>query len=469
MRLPAAPATLRRMRNLILKLVVLGVLLVTLLIPLQLIRVKINERQELNSQVRREIASSYAGTQRLTGPLVAYECREWVWETLPPTASKHEVEARKKVLHVCDPLYVLPERLEIAGAIDTEVRKRGIFSARVYRGTVEIKGEIRVPSPKPKPAGEERYYVNPVLVVALSDPRGLKNLPSLTLGGQPRSLEPGAAGSQLGNGVHLSLAGQAEGMQPFALKIELQGTERIEISPIGRETSVALSSPWPHPSFSGRFLPDERTIGESGFNARWRTTHFASGSTDDWSRLLRSERPGANAPPHGNVIGVAFVDPVNPRLMSYRAAEYGILFIVLTFGMFFFAETLMALRIHPVQYALVGLALAVFYLLLVALAEHIGFDAAYAAAATALVVLLAAYGRYVFGGWLRAAAYTAWNTALYGTLYVVLGAEDHALLLGAILVFACLAAAMLGTRKLDWYAVTRRAEKPAADSEPAST
>lgn len=461
------------MRSFIQKLTVLGLLLVLLLLPLMLIRGKIQERQDLDSLVRREIASSYAGAQRVTGPVIAYECREWVWETLPQTASRAEVEARKRILQACEPLYVLPERLEAMGTVETDVRKRGIFSARVYKGTLSLKGEIRVPAPKPRPSAEERQYFNPVLVIGMSDPRGLSNLPSIMLAGQPRALEPGVGASQLGNGVHLPLAGQAEGPVPFELSLAMKGTERIEIVPVGRETAVSLASSWPHPSFSGRFLPDERAITAAGFTARWKTTHFATGSVEDWNRMLRTERPGASAPPHGNVIGVSFVDPVNPRLMSYRAAEYGILFIVLTFGMFFFAEMLMGLRIHPMQYGLVGLSLAIFFLLLVALSEHIGFDYAYMAASGALVLLLAVYGRYVFGGWLRAMAYTAWNAALYGTLYVVLGAEDYALLLGASLVFACLAAAMLGTRKFDWYAITGRAEElvspPQAASEPPAT
>jgi inner membrane protein len=449
------------MRNFIFKVVVLGVLLATLLIPLQLIRGKIQERQELDSQVRREIAASFAGTQRLTGPVISYDCTEWVWEKLPPSASREEVLARKRVLQYCEPLYVLPEKLVVTGAMETEVRKRGIFAARVYRGSLELSGEIKVPAVKQKATVDERQYSNPVLVVALSDPRGLKNLPTVRWAGMASTLEPGVGGSNLGNGIHLPLVSPAEGVHAFQLRLDLQGTERVEIAPLGRETHVKLASPWPHPGFSGRFLPDTRDISAAGFNAAWRTTHFSTGAAADWISMLR-----AGTEKHASVLGVSFVDPVNPRLMSYRAAEYGILFIVLTFGMFFFAETLTGRRIHPVQYGLVGLALAVFFLLLVALAEHIGFDLAYLAAACALVLLLAIYGRYVFEGWGRALGYTAWNAALYATLYVVLGSEDYALLLGATLVFACLAAAMLGTRKLDWYAVTGRSAKLAAATNP---
>jgi inner membrane protein len=297
---------------------------------------------------------------------------------------------------------------------------------------------------------DERRYLRPTLAMSITDPRGLKGLPALTWRGTTRSTEPGVGASGIGNGIHLALGAAARpGAASFSLAIELQGTERLEIAPLGRETEVQLASDWPHPSFVGRYLPDHREIGDAGFRATWRTTHFATGAPAEWRKLLTG--PGK----HGaNTLGVAFIEPVDFYTLSYRAAEYGFLLVVLTFGMFLLIETLKGVRIHPIQYALIGLALAVFFLLLLALGEHIGFTAAYALAALACTLLLAFYSRHVFGSWRSALRYTAWNAGLYGTLYVILGSEDYALALGATLVFLAIATGMVASREFDWYSLT---------------
>jgi inner membrane protein len=445
-------------RGLLLKLLVIAGLAAALSLPLVMVGEKVLERESLQRQVRHDIAASTAEAQRITGPLVAFACREYVWEWVVPQGGKKEDPVRERKLRSCPSLLVLPERLQVSGTVQTEVRRRGIYAARVYRGELRLAGELRIPAPPASTGPDERRYSDPALVLAITDPRGLKGMPALRWLGEARALEPGVGSSRLGNGLHLPLGATATpGVAAFEVKLALAGTERLEIAPIARQTEVHLASSWPHPSFFGRYLPDLREVGTSGFNATWRTTHFATGAPEDWRRTL-----AASGRDHGNVLGVAFIEPVNFYSLAYRAAEYGFLFVALTFGMFFFAETLKGIRIHPVQYGMVGLALAVFFLLLIALAEHVGFATAYIAAAAACIVLLTFYARHVFGSPRAAALYSGWNVALYGLLYVVLQSEDHALLLGSIVVFAALAAAMIVTRRVDWYALSDRLATPKA-------
>lgn len=449
-------------RALALKLFVIAGLATALAVPLALIAGKVRERETLQRHVQRDIAASTAQAQRITGPIVAFECEQHVLEWVVPAGGRKEDARRERRLRPCPPLFVLPERLEIDGRFATDVRWRGIYAARVYQGRLGISGEVRIPELPPAPDAGEPRYIRPALVLSISDPRGLKGLPELTWRGEARATEPGVGTSGIGNGIHLALgAAVRPGTAPFALSIELRGTERLEIAPLGRETEVRLASDWPHPSFVGRYLPDRREIGNAGFSATWRTTHFATGAPAEWRRSLAD--PGRQA---ANTLGVAFIDPVDFYALSYRAAEYGFLLVVLTFGMFFLAETLKGVRIHPVQYGLVGLALAVFFLLLLALGEHVGFGAAYATAALACTALLTFYSRYVFGGWRGALRYAAWNAGLYGALYVILGSEDYALALGAALVFLAIAAGMIASRGFDWYSLSGRLGTP-PQSRPA--
>ncbi len=205
---------------------------------------------------------------------------------------------------------------------------------------------------------------------------------------------------------------------PFALKLDLAGTSSLAIAPVGDASEVRLASPWPHPSFTGAWSPDERSVSEKGFVAAWRTSSMATGGQARWRKHIDDHslfKPG-----HAHAAGVTLFDPVNVYALSYRATEYGFLFVLFTFAGLALVELLAGVRIHAVQYLLVGTALAVFFL------------------------------------FKRSAAFFSWFALLYGTLYVLLKQEDHALLMGSLMVFLALAFAMLATRKVDWDALSRR-------------
>jgi len=211
--------------------------------------------------------------------------------------------------------------------------------------------------------------------------------------------------------------------------------------PAASDTIVTLESGWPHPSFSGRFLPTSSDVSEDGFKARWQVTELASGASAD---VMAG---------NGNldVLAVELIDPVNPYVMSDRAIKYGLIFIALTFVTVGLTELLTGRRVHPVQYLLVGLALSLFFLLLLSLSEHLPFVVAYLIAAGAAAAVLTQYAAAMLGGWLRGLAFGSGVALLYGALYVLLSREQTALVIGAVLLFAVLSVVMALTRKLDWY------------------
>jgi inner membrane protein len=214
--------------------------------------------------------------------------------------------------------------------------------------------------------------------------------------------------------------------------------------PIGKTNVVQLRAAWPHPNFGGRFLPQTKQSDEHGFSARWEVSHLASRNSDLLQRGLKD-------PSSLETFDVSFIEPVNIYQQAERAVKYGVLFIALTFAAFFLFEILKDLRIHPLQYGLVGLALAVFFLLLVSLSEHVTFLYAYLAASVSCVLLIGYYLSHVLGGWRRGAAFAVKLALLYGVLYGLLLSEDNALMLGSLLLFVALAAIMVLTRRIDWY------------------
>jgi inner membrane protein len=390
-----------------------------LLLPLALIRDKIAERRDHAVAVQKAFAEETSGPQVLAGPFLALTCEETY-------AEKQEKKQRR-----CPTAIFMPRELRIAGSVPVEARYRGIFPIRLYRAKLELSGALAVP-PQPTAVGDTvRVWKDAYLVLAISDVRGIKEAGSEFL--------PGTRDTPIKSGLHAALGTYAALKKEVAFRIplELAGTTRLEVAPVGDQTSIRLDSGWPHPSFVGGYAPESREISPRGFSAEWRVSHFATGGRSYWAEMAGDKLFGAP-----RLVGFALVDPVNPYSMSYRATEYGFLFVLLTFAAFVLVEVIWGVRLHAMQYALAGSALAVFFLLLIALSEHIAFGWAYLAAAAACVALLTYYLRHPAAG--------ALFSVLYGALYVLLGSEDHALLLGALLVFAVLATVMVLTRKLDW-------------------
>ncbi len=438
-------------RNLSLKLGAIAFLIVLLLVPLLMIGGLIQERQSLRDGVVQDIAQSSSFSQTLSGPLlvVPYRKIERQWKTPEGGGALYQ-----DVKTVNGHLYFLPETFDLNARIDTELRSRGIYEARLYHAENRINGQFQIPVRLGLGNDFEDYTFDaPFLAVAISDIRGIEKGLKLDLNGQSMDFQPGTGLSWLGAGVHVALPAldsRNETVLDYAFDVSLQGTGKLQVLPVGRSSNVTMAANWPHPSFVGNYLPSSRLIDSQSFTANWKTSFFSTNMEDALSQCVNNE---SCLEFKERAFGVSFIDPVDQYLKSERAIKYALLFIALTFAGFFLFEVLKSLSVHPIQYLLVGVALAFFYLLLLSLSEHVGFGPAYAISASACVLLIGFYLSHVLHSLGRALSFSGGLAVLYGMLYGLLSAEDYALLMGSLLLFGLLGVFMILTRRLDWYRV----------------
>ncbi len=439
-----------------LKMAMVLALTLAILVPLALVRGVIEERQRYREQAVADVERSYAGPQVLAGPVLTVPYTETVdVEQADRTGVLVKVRKRQRGQWI-----FFPARLDVSGPLAPTTRRRGIHEVHLYAWTGDVRADFDVVIPDDAPPGAERVIGEPWLGWSIADVRGIRGAPRLVVDGREIELREGQ-GAREGSGLHVRLAAPQAGQALRAstrLAIELGGSESLAIVPLGKRVRVALSSHWPHPSFQG-ISPWKSEVSDRGFQAEWRLSSVA---TD----VQRQYLAGAGAQPltmaHGarvqtarggglDALGVVLADPVDAYTQADRAAKYGLLFVLLTFVGFFMFEVIRALPIHPVQYALVGLALAIFFLLLVSLSEHLRFGVAYLIASVACIGLIGFYVSAVLRSALRGLGFAAMLALLYAALYGLLVSEDNALVLGAGLLFVVLAAIMTVTRRLDWY------------------
>jgi inner membrane protein len=435
------------------KLGMIALLMLLLLIPLLLINGLIDERQSLRDSVVRDIAQSASFDQQLSGPLLVVPYRKYQRRWIDKDG-----ERTQETSTIAGHLYFLPETFDADLGVETELRARGIYQARLFHAKGRISGRFKLPERWGIDKDFDDYqFDKPFLVVGISDIRGIENGLELTFDERKLPFEAGTGLSWMRAGVHTSLPG-LDGLQArefsYGFDLALQGTGQLQVLPVGRTSSVDLRANWPHPSFIGSYLPSRRDIDAQGFSAHWQMSFFATNLED---ALRQCASVGECTDFSERTFGVSFVDPVDQYLKSERAIKYALLFIALTFAGFFLFEVLKNLSVHPVQYILVGVALAFFYLLLLSLSEHIGFGPAYGLSASACVLLIGFYLSHVLHSLGRGVGFAAGLAALYAMLYGLLSAEDYALLMGSLLCFGLLGVFMVLTRRLDWARVGRAA------------
>lgn len=441
-----------------LKLAALAAIVCLLLVGLGLVHDVVRDRQRHGELARHSVAQSLAGPQTLLGPLIHIACVE-TWDLITGTGvERHVAEQRREFL-----LTALPQRLEIQGKATPQTRTRGIFTVPSYQlqgSFVAQWAHLNELRPSPSIPNGRVNCGAPILMLAVSDARGLRHA-RVQWNEHTLDLKPGTFHPVYTRGLHTSLPDSVrQPNQPLALTLELEllGTEQLSLIPLGDNTEVTLDSAWPHPSFGGRFLPSEREVRADGFKAQWRLSSLATSAGQDVRAHKKpcgwtSDDEGLNAGASDclDSFGVSLIEPVNLYSLSDRALKYGLLFITLTFVAVGLVELLQGRRVHPVQYLLVGSALCSFFLLLVSLSEHLGFAWAYAAAASACVLLLGHYASHMLGSWRGGLALGAGMAVLYGLLYLLLRLEQTALVVGALALFAVLAAVMVLTRRINWY------------------
>lgn len=424
-------------------LMVLG-LTIALVIALSMIRGTVQDRQRYRAEAVEEVARSTAGAQSLQGPVLFVPFSDRV-----VTVQVDANGAQRRVEHVKSGTWVFfPQSLEVHGTVRSVPRMRGLHEVRVFELDSTQRAVFRVRIPLDDDPATPRTIGEPRLGVGIRDVRGLVGVPSLRVMGTQRKVVQGQGRGH--SGLHTTLPAPAAGATlafDVEFKSSIQGTETLSIAPLAERNVIALESTWPHPQFHGDFLPRIRDIATSGFRARWEVSSLASNAQ---SQFREGMRQGSSV--HAiDSVSVSLVDPVNIYSKVDRATKYGVLFVLVTFAAFSMFEFLKQLRIHPVQYGLVGLAVAIFFLLLLALSERIAFGVAYLVAAIACVGLIGYYLGHVLGGWVRGGGFAGLLGTLYAALYGLLISEDNAMLLGAGLLFLILAGIMVWTRKVDWY------------------
>lgn len=455
--------------RLLLKTLVMIAMAVIILIPLMMIRGTIHEREGYRDQAVEKVASSSAGAQSLSGAVVVVPYTQLVEVEEKDNAGNVTGKVlREKAEH----WVFFPTTSTTRGTIRPESKFLGLYEVRSYEFGGETVADFRIEIPTDDNPARPRRIGRPWLEYGIADVRGLAGVPKLWVGKQEMVLERGL-GAGDGSGLHAVLPQTLQAGQRLTLSTRftfaLKGTESLQIAPLAENTRIVLDSAWRHPQFNGDFLPRQRRIDDKGFHAEWEVSALATNAQAQY--LAGATLPGQAArAPDGVVspsasgldaIGVSLVDPVDIYALTDRASKYGILFVALTFIGFFMFEMIRQLRIHPIQYGLVGFALALFFLLLLAMSEHVDFAIAYLVASIGCVGLIGYYVSHVLGSWLRGIGFTAMLTTLYAVLYGLLISEDNAMVLGAGLLFLILAVIMVVTRRIDWYSVNANAAQPA--------
>ena len=426
-----------------LRLVVMGMILIALLVPLAMTSGVVAERTSRRDNVANEIARDWAGAQSIAGPLLSVPYR-YSW--IDATGRRQTATTRH---------YVLPESLAIDGTLETQVRKRSIFGVPVYTASLAMRGTFRPPKlADVQPPADSVLWNEATLHLGVADPRGIARAVDVTWNGEVQSFVPALVGAGL---FESGMQAPAGGLGPdrtepiaFALELDLKGTRELRLVPSAGESIVTLASSWPHPSFVGR-TPELPRLHDGGFQASWRVPSFGRGFPSEWTGSEPSVAQKLQQQAQAAAFGVGLIQPVDIYVQADRAVKYAVLVILVTFVMAFLWEIASGVLLHPVQYIFVGFALCVFYLLLLSFAEHLGFDRAYAIAATATILLLSWYWSWALHGKARGALMACALSAVYGCLYLLLRLEDYALLAGSIGVFAMLALVMFLTRRVDWY------------------
>ncbi len=428
------------------RILAVGVLALVLLIPLDMVRSVVRERFETYRGVVADIAGSWSSDQRLAGPMLIVpftERAEVTDEYVTPEGEKRrssrwESRERRAV--------ILPDDLSFDGVLTPETRRRGIYRVQVYTATVRASGSFRgieaaVASLTVPDRLEEIRSDEAVVAFGLTDPRGIVEVDGFELAGRNLQPRPGTTLDGIApRGFHIPVGDVVDGDLEFDLPMVLRGSGSLSFLPVGEITRASLRSSWPHPSFVGDVLPAERTVEDDGFSAEWTIPLLNRSYPQVWSAGSAIAIDEISA-------GVRLFEPVALYDQVTRAVKYGVLFIALTFLTLGLIEYVAAVRLSLVQFLLIGVAMAMFFLILVALAEHIGFAIAYLLASAIVVVLNTLYCAAILR---RATALLVGTvlSAIYAILYLILQAEDYALLGGTLLLVVALAVTMFFTRRV---------------------
>ncbi|GAB4260210.1 MAG: cell envelope integrity protein CreD [Vicingaceae bacterium] len=423
-------------QSITIRLISIGILILLLLIPSAMVQDLIKEREYRREAAKSEISSKWGEIQTLSGPILSIPFYRYY---------KNEKDQWVKTI---DYAHFLPESQNVKGTLSPNERKRGIYKIIVYNTKLQFSGEFKQPD-----FGEweindkDILWENAFVSFGIPDMKGVQKNVHIKWNQKDIEFNPGLETKDvLASGITTKVPLAIEDSSvnyAFEIDLDINGSNELNFLPIGKETNVNLKSSWPSPSFDGQFLPDERKVTNDGFTAKWNVLHVNRNYPQQWTGNLHNI--------YDSIFGVKLILPVDEYQKADRSAKYAVMFIAFTFLIFFFIEIINKKRIHPIQFILVGLALCIFYALLIALSEHIHFNYAYIISSLAIIGLISAYTLSVFDNKKLTLFMTGVLVVLYAFIFIILQLEDYALLMGSIGLFIVLATVMYQTRKIDWY------------------
>lgn len=413
--------------------ITIGILMLFMLIPAALVTSLVQERKMRQQEIVGEVSSKWAYAQTVAGPYLNIPYNH----VYTSTGGKTETVRQSFIL--------LPETLDATGNIEHSVRKRSIYNVLLYKADVRMNGIFNIKVPEGVDStnvlwNEARVCLN------LSDFRGIEEKIVITVDGKSLELAPGLPIEFFGTkGLSANLpVGQEIAQLSFNTNLKIKGSERLNFIPLAGNSTFKIKSSWPNPSFTGSVLPDTRDVSDSGFSAEWK---FNKANIPFTTTITEVHKPADM----DIDFGITLLQPTDQYAKTERCAKYSILFIGLTFGLFFIVEITRKRPVHPIQYILVGLALAIFYTLLLSISEFIHFDIAYLISALAVVIMISLYTRQLFKNARSTLLTSGILTMLYSFIFVLIRLEDTALLVGSIGLFIVLGIVMYSSRKIDWY------------------
>jgi len=447
---PIVKQPVKTQKSLYLKIGFILLLILLLMIPNTLIQNLILERQSLDRRVRQEIAADWGPSQRIAGPILS----------IPYSVEVAFEDKVKTVEHV---LRWTPESMDIEVALGTEERKKGIYKSILYNADHVVTGNFNLPDTadfghKPK----EIHWEKATIDIGFTAASSLENIVHLNWNKDRYKMESGLSSSALYNtGIHamVNLSPQQE-KYTFSTIFGIHGSESIRYLPIAGNTTVKMSSSWNSPGFNGLPAPQSREITADGFSAEWNATEYNRPFKKMW---IDHE---INLARYHNFFGVDLVQTVGHYQKNMRSAKYALLILSLSFLIFFFFEILKGSKIHPMQYIFIGLALSVFYILLLSFSEHIGFNLAYITASVVTVLLISWYSLHILKTISKTIVMSGILTLLYAYIFTLLQMEELALLVGSLGLFFALAITMYLSRNMDWYTLVSGSSIPNSANSP---
>ncbi len=429
--------------KLVIKSFFIAFLVLALLIPTFIIMYLVNERKERKQEVTKEISNKWSAAQTITGPFLIIPYTE------NENINGNTVAVKKNI-------FLLPEQLNINSTIEPEIRYRSIYKVPVFTAKpVTLSGKFAKHN-------FNTVGVNPALIkwseaklcIGISDLKGIKQQ-SIKWNGQLLNMDAGLPENaivQQGISVPLPLdTAFIDAENIFFVQLTLQGSEKLYCTPLGSSTTVHFSSLWGNPAFDGKYLPDTERVTNKGFEADWGISQF----NRDFPKIFAGNNNAFQSVKE-SAFGVILLSPFDAYAQTMRSLKYAILIIALTFFAYFFTEIFQRRPVHPLQYILIGMALVIFYILLLSISEYIQFPVAYFAASAATVLLLSWYTESIFKKWKMVAVVASLLSVLYLFIYVLIQMQDNALLFGSVGLFVLLAAAMYLSRKIDWYGIDKK-------------